>query len=281
MKLSATPMRCAGVALSVAALAMLLGACSADEGRSREDDTTQSGLQPGGDSSYGPGSSGGPVDPETVAPGPGAEGATDEAPVGTGPNLIASNGWVDGASNGLGIQGALFTYQDGTLRTEIAAVAEAGTGTGYCVSGSVAEVLNMDFSGTWGAVAALNLNQAVGSEAVGPYDAAAHAVVGFGFDIVGDTAGALRFVVKQHLVHDGFCINNVPSCGTGCSVEFLLEDLTQNCWTPGGATPDPTSLSALEWQITAKAGSPTPFDYCIENIHAVLAEAPASDTVLE
>lgn len=247
------------------AVAVLLAApgCSGDGGRTREEDTTTSGNRPGSGSSYVP-SSGGPG--EALLPA--------EPSMGTGPNLIVASDWVDGSTNGVGIQGAFFTYQDPTGRTQITA-AQGGSGTGYCVSGTSAEVLAGNFSGTWGAVAALNLYQEVGATAAGSYDATAHGVVGFGFDIVGDTGGALRFVVKQFSVHDGFCVNNVPDCGMGCSAEYRIDELTQNCWTPGGATPDATSLAALEWQITTKEGAETPFDYCIENIHAVLSPAGA------
>jgi hypothetical protein len=200
----------------------------------------------------------------------------------TGPNLTVSESWVDGSTNGLGIQGSFFTYQDGSGRTSIAADATR-TQSGYCVAGSAAEVLNMDFGGTYGAIAALNLAQEPDNPMPGAYDATAHGVVGFGFDIVGNTAGALRFVVKQYAVHDGFCINNVPDCTSGCSAEFRIDELHQNCWTPGGPTPAAISLQALEWQIVTKAGSATDFDYCIENIHAVvdpaLVPAPAAPEV--
>ncbi len=67
--------------------------------------------------------------------------------------------------------------------------------------------------------------------------------------------------------------SEAPDCATGCSVEYPLSELSQNCWTPGGALPPANSLSALEWQITTNEMAPVPFDYCIENIHAVLAQA--------
>jgi hypothetical protein len=198
-----------------------------------------------------------------------------EAPADVGPELIVANNWVDRSTNGVEIQGAFFTYQDPSTRTRITA-SPGGSGQGYCVSGESAEVLDMNFAGTWGAVAALNLNQEPGVDAPNSYDASAHGVVGFGFDIVGDTASALRFVVKQYSVHDGFCINNLPECAMGCSVEYRIDELTQNCWTPGGAKPNAAALSALEWQITTKTGATTPFDYCIENIHAVLGDPAAA-----
>jgi hypothetical protein len=90
--------------------------------------------------------------------------------------------------------------------------------------------------------------------------------------------------VKQFSVHDGFCINNVPDCAMGCSVEYRIDELSQNCWTPGGSTPSAASLQALEWQIVPKEGAETPFDYCIENIHAVLepgSAAPATPAPAE
>lgn len=215
-------------------------------------------------------------DPSSAAPA-GEMTQLPETPTGDGTDLVASAGWVDGNSNTLEIQGAFFTYQDGSGRTLIANDA-AESQSGYCVSGASAEVLGGDFGGTWGAVAALNLSQEVGVDTAGSYDAAAHGVVGFGFDIVGDTGGALRFVVKQFSVHDGFCINNVPDCALGCSVQYQLDELTQNCWIAGGVTPDAGSLSAIEWQIVPKEGAETPFDYCIENLHAVV-EAPAAALV--
>jgi hypothetical protein len=253
---------------SVAAFALTLVACSSGE-RARDENTSTQANNPAGDSETDA------VDSELPsAMGDNTGGGVPEAPTASGPDLLVSSGWVDGATNGLEIQGAFFTYQDPTGRTTIAADAAAST-SGYCVSGVSAEVLDANFGGTWGAVAALNLRQEVGSTAAGSYDAAAHGVAGFAFDIVGDTGGALRFVIKQFSVHDGFCINNVPDCGLGCSVQYRIDELTQNCWTPGGVLPNAAALQALEWQIVAKAGAETPFDYCIENLHAVMADAPA------
>lgn len=241
--------KCAAVArASLFAIAALAPACSSDSGQERDD--TLSNLPAGGAPSTTP-----------------AEGAA--AVPGTGPDLHVSDGWVDGATNGVGIQGAFFTYADGSGRTQITADATR-TQSGYCVAGTAAEVLDGNFAGTYGAVSALNLSQQVDSTMAGAYDATAHGVVGFGFDIVGDTGGALRFVVKQYATHDGFCVDRVPNCASGCRAEFRLDELSQNCWTPGGAQPAATSLQALEWQITTTEGADTAFDYCIENIHAVV-----------
>jgi hypothetical protein len=190
---------------------------------------------------------------------------------GTGTALTAVESWVAASSNGVGIQGAFFTYPDHSNITMIAATPGESTTGGYCVAGSVAQVMNMDFGTTFGATAALNLSQQPGSDAVGAYNADEHGVVGFGFDIVGNTGGVLRFIAKQYTVHDGFCINMLPECATNCSVEFMLKDMHQNCWAAGGALPNTTSLSALEWQVTSNITAPVDFDFCIENLHAVLA----------
>jgi hypothetical protein len=249
--------RCASK-FTVATLLLLAAGCSSDSGRERESESTEAN-QPAADPSSAPGA--GAVVPST------------------GPELLVSESWVDAATNGLGIQGAFFTYQDGSGRTSIAPDATR-TQNGYCVAGTAGEVVGGDFGGTYGAVAALNLQQEVGSTSTDAYDATAHGVVGFGFDIVGNTGGALRFVLKQYATHDGFCIDNVPDCASGCSVEYRIDELYQNCWTPGGPSPAATSLQALEWQITTKEGAATDFDYCIENIHAVvdasLVPAPAA-----
>lgn len=234
---------------------LLVAACSGESGAERDTLANQPAA----------GASG--TTPGATTAGEGAEPAP-----GTGAELRVAENWVDAATNAVGVQGAFFTYQDGSGRTVITAD-PTRTETGYCVAGTAAEVLDGNFGGTYGAVAALNLSQKVGSETTDAYDATAHGVIGFGFSVVGDTGGALRFVVKQWATHDGFCINNVPDCASGCTVEYRIDELTQNCWTPGGPTPAPTSLQALEWQITTKEGAATEFDYCIEDIHAVLDPA--------
>jgi hypothetical protein len=212
-----------------------------------------------------------PAATTTPVPGNGTGGGTGgDTAAGSGTELLVRDNWVDAASNGVGVQGAFFVYVDHSNITTIN-FTPGKSETGYCVSGEAAQVLNMDFGNFFGAVAALNLQQQPGVDTPGAYDAAAHGVTGFGFDIVGDTGGALRFVVKAFNVHDGYCVNNVPDCATGCSVEYQLSELSQNCWTPGGALPPANSLAALEWQITTNEMAPVPFDYCIENIHALLA----------
>jgi hypothetical protein len=204
---------------------------------------------------------------------PGADPGGGAPAAGSGNALLVRDNWVDAATNGVGVQGAFFVYVDHSNITTIAPTAGESE-TGYCVSGTAAQVVNMDFGNFFGAVAALNLSQQPGVDTPGAYDAAAHGVVGFGFDINGDTGSALRFVVKAFGVHDGYCINNVPECATNCSVEFNLNEMTQNCWTAGGALPPSNSLAAIEWQITTNENAPVPFDYCIENLHAVLAPVP-------
>lgn len=197
--------------------------------------------------------------------------AESELP-GAGPNLLVTNSWVPNSSNGVGIQGAFFTYGDGSGRTEIAEDPQAST-TGFCVAGESGQVIGGDFGGTWGAVAALNLRQAVGVDTAGAYDAQTNGVVGFGFDIVGSTGGQLRFVSKQFNVHDGFCqTTQIADCGEGCSVEVMIEDMTQNCWEAGGVAPRVSEMSAIEWQITTSEAGPTPFSYCIENLHALMGD---------
>jgi hypothetical protein len=240
---------------AVVVIGAVLAACSSDGGRVRED--------------------GAPLGTDVEANEPAdLQGNEAEPPAaGTGNALIVADGWVDGSTNGLEIQGSFFTYGDGSGRTLISeAPGASATGSGYCVSGTSAQVVDGDFGGTWGAVAAFNLSQQPGDDTARGYNADDHGVVGFGFEIVGNTGGALRFVVKQLAVHDGFCINNVPDCEMGCSVQYLVSDLQQNCWTPGGVAPNSRSLQALEWQITTREAGAIEFDYCVENIQAVMGQ---------
>ena len=99
MKSSAVLSNC-----SLAALALIVTACSGEEGRSRAEDTTAQPNLPMGGSTYVP-SGAAPAGEMTQMPGPA---------MGAGTDIVASAGWVDGASNALAIQGAFFTYQDGS-----------------------------------------------------------------------------------------------------------------------------------------------------------------------
>jgi hypothetical protein len=204
-----------------------------------------------------------------------AEAPQETELVPPGFDLPVAEGRIALEQNGAEIEGPFFTYGDSSGRTQIGPSAALQSSNGYCVAGSAGQVINMDFGGTYGAVAALNLRQPAGSDVVGGYDAEGHGVAGVGFEIRGETGGRLRFVAKMLGVHDGFCVDSVPECASGCSIAFRFQDLTQNCWNPGGVVLTPNNVAALEWQITTTDEGPTPFDFCVENLRALLAEGAA------
>jgi hypothetical protein len=104
------------------------------------------------------------------------------------------NGWIEGDSNSLGIQGAVFAFVDPESHTGLD---ENFDGSNACISGKAVKVdlkctpiaRATDCFGTfWGAAIGLNLNQSIDpatnqAEAPMPHDASA--LMGFAFRVTG------------------------------------------------------------------------------------------------
>jgi len=61
------------------------------------------------------------------------------------------------------------------------------------------------------------------------------------------------------------------SSGTPITVLFSDPELRQQCWQAGGAAlPAAEPLRSLEWLVATNALAPTPFDFCIEKLSAVV-----------
>ena len=141
----------------------------------------------------------------------GGSGGGGELPAGV--PLTATDGWVDGMSNKLMIQGAMFEYAD---PTSLMGMTKDFMGAKACIKGTAAKV---DMASTacttkmftppatdcygeyWGAAIGLNLNQAIdpttmmGGMAM-PYNASA--IKGFAFTITGAMVPtSLRFKVED------------------------------------------------------------------------------------
>ena len=106
---------------------------------------------------------------------------------GAGQALVPDDtGWVDGAGNSVGIQGAWYGYDDckdspGDCTTVTAPPMDGfpNTGGSMCASGSTAIVNTEDeFTTKWGVGIALDLNNEGGDAEKMPYNADANGVVG-------------------------------------------------------------------------------------------------------
>lgn len=185
---------------------------------------------------------------------------TEWDPALTGPDEAASPGWT--------------IKEDGSV----------------CLKGTATKVDSVDtFSYQWGAGAALDLASSGGADAVkGEYDATAKGVVGFKFDIT-PGIGATPLPTKIRM--------NFPIAAAGVDAHFV--DVTtasgvaeaqwgadtpktspkypkQGSWVAmNGGTPvdfDPSAIQSIQFQVFTATASATPFDFCIKNMRAIMAE---------
>jgi hypothetical protein len=170
-------------------------------------------------------------------------------------------GWISRATNCVGIQGAIFTYDDPGLSY---AVITSANGR-ICVAGTLGQVINNDFDTTWGAVVAVQLNNPITPSTALAYDATAYGVDGFRFTIAGTLPNEV--LVQYQLEGSGAIYCQVLS-GPGLQTSNLA-NAHPDCWEPGNtATPDPTKLTMLEFMLRATAAEQA-FDFCIDGLTAI------------
>ncbi len=200
--------------------------------------------------------------------------------------LVPQDGWVDGASNSLGIQGPMFTSSDDTTA---ATVSEDFTGSNACIAGAAAQV-NLDctpnppaadcYSEFWGAAVGMNLNVSIDPSTMqgadpAPFDATS--VEGFTFELSGYTVPtSLRFAMLSGSTADrvtGYCsLSSVPLV-PGLN-RLLLADLRTECWGTTGDAPDAEALASvirLQWLVVTNEKSTVPFDFCISDLRALVS----------
>lgn len=257
----------------------ILAAIGCDDGGG--DETGTGGLKPiaGTTSTSGSGNTAGT---STGGSGGSGGGTGGTGMVGAGVPLTATDGWVDGMGNILGIQGALFAYADDTSKM---GMMDNSKLTPACISGTAAEV---DLTCTpmapatdcygqfWGAAIGLNLNQPIdmttmmGADPM-PFDAGAKGITGFAFEITGEMVpSSLRFKIENSTGE--FCNTSMKPVMKGEN-SFKFSDLQAQCWKPSAmnATGDTAkgSLLKIAWQVVTKTGATVPFNYCVGNIRAL------------
>ena len=214
-----------------------------------------------------------PTDPAASTPGTGATPPAGAAPI------EAAAGWVAGDRNTAGVQGAFYTFSDadaGGGSTISPATFMAVASGPLCAEGTAAQVpaatecpgANDCFGTYWGAGIGLNLNQATTTpNPPMPYDAVVQGVQGFSFTVGGtNVPAAMRFKVKVDGDASDYCVPITPGVN---NVRF--DNLHENCWLGStGPTPDPTGLTAIQWQVTTNDISATPYHFCVENLSAIL-----------
>lgn len=138
-----------------------------------------------------------------------------------------------------------------------------------CVRGEVAPVPDGDYPNYWGGEVGLMLASSAPTDVAPPGDGLD--TPGFGFRLEGTLPPQLRLRVGaagEVPVFSQYCQEVEQS--VGASVEIALGSLTFECWSIGGAPyPGASSATLVSWQIPANAEFGAPFDFCIEDIHAL------------
>jgi hypothetical protein len=114
------------------------------------------------------------------------------------------------------------------------------------------------------------------------YDTAAAHVAGFSFKVTGaQVPVSFRFKGLPY----GADSSNTTYCNQlaatdGATLNIRFDQITFECWAPGGAalgtmpyTDNPTGklLRTISWQVPADINAPIPFDFCVSDLKAILA----------
>jgi len=179
-----------------------------------------------------------------------------------------SEGWVAGSTNGVGIQGSFHTYSDATGNppgVTTIAIDDLTMPTRTCVSGTASAVPDATGYGQfWGGGLALNLSDPGGGLPPAAWDRGT--VTGFSFTVTGPTVPAgFRFQASVSEAGPVYCGNIVAGPNS-----VTLGTLVTECYQAGGTPlPATTAFQSIQWQVVTVLDTPTPFDFCIENLTAL------------
>ena len=178
-----------------------------------------------------------------------------------------------------------------------------------CMKGTTVVVPNMDYTNYWGAEIDLDLklvdSNGNGSTPTTVADAGADAggdagggtpparaaiglntttanIAGFSFRVTGQVPTAFRFKGLPYGANPSavtYC--NQVAATDGATLNITFSQITYECWNPGGAAllsmpyppdnPDGKLLRTISWQVPADINIPFPFDFCVSDIKAILA----------
>ena len=213
-----------------------------------------------------------------------------------------------------GIDGAAVIVQsalgDGYPGSQITAPATQSTQRGrLCVAGNTVIVPLMNLTEYWGMEISIYLASPsrgvlradAGSPAdpgpyaplvtpFGPWDPAAHGVIGFSFVVDGNDpelpCGGVPPTLRiesapagSALDRDIYC-RSLPGLVSGAPQDVLFSELTRDCWDPGGdsllAEPLPPGFTGellnLQWVVPADEVSSYHFDFCIGDIRPIYGD---------
>lgn len=192
-------------------------------------------------------------------------------------------GWVDKASNSLGVQGPWYAYADslgdkkcltaGHAATECAIVESPpadsfpNMGGQMCTKGSTEAVIAMDYSNMWGAGIALDFNNPGGGAPKAAFDASG--LSGIEFDLIRKPLAGLRVEFPQTDTEGSEAGNDYADATSSYPVSMLTEGHNVVPFSrvkgPKGHVFNPVNLLGVQFHVPS-GSSQQPFDYCIANL---------------
>jgi len=218
----------------------------------------------GGSTSTTSGGAGGTTTGTTTAGGSG--GSTGE----TRTALVPVDGWVDGSTNDVGIQGSWYTYGD-----DLATVVPAdepffdGMGSEICISGTT---VPDEYSGVyWGVAVGMDFN--VVDDTAYAYDATLNGVVGIRLTLTGSLPPGIQLNLTETTSVEGdtFCTRYTGITESSRTLSLYFDEAQFICWYGATFGPiDETLLKTFSVQVLSAAYESIPFDFCVENVSAIV-----------
>lgn len=188
--------------------------------------------------------------PESMTPEP--EPSTGSGTASGEGNLLQANAdfWIGGNTNGVGVEGAWYPYDDGETEVELAMVGDA-----VCLTGTMAA--GEDPATQWGAGMGLILNDA-GSNKQDEWDGSSYAGFSFTADITSETAVTLEMVTSDaDPPHEATLKNG--------SNTVRWSDVAQPSWASDTTSFDESTLLKLQFKV-ARSTATNDFELCISNL---------------
>lgn len=201
-----------------------------------------------------------------------------------------ATGFVAPDTNPFAIQGPFYFYSDCDPPSGLPCTMPDATLTGadgkpgwsvdsshVCIKGTAVKVTDNMFSAQWGAGLALDLNSKGGEPGTpavkGTFDLKNAGIRGFSLDISGSAPARVRINLTMPGVPDSsFVEAKVPG-----TTSFELAEAKQGSWVVDKHPLDLTQVEALQFQVYTSAGTPTPFDFCVDAIRIISdGAAPAA-----
>lgn len=204
-----------------------------------------------------------------------ASGGTGGLPAFTACPLVPNEtGWVDGAQNACQVQGPWYSYNDCTLENPTNCTQNQlptkgsfpNVGGRMCTTGVTAAPLNQEeASSKWGAGIALNLNQVAESQ------------LELTIGMLPVVLRGVRFKLTSNVPEIRV---NFPTPSTRQTAHFVtvgsgehtvyFADAVQGPWVPDPTPLNPSYIMSVQFQVPTTIGQSTAFEYCVEDLTAVL-----------